>query len=76
MLLISLGIAAITFVIGVLVREAFHICDKIYILHKGKILEAGPPEKIAASKIVRSLYLGENFTFKMKADRIPLVNQA
>jgi lipopolysaccharide export system ATP-binding protein len=58
------------------VREAFHICDKIYILHEGKILEAGPPEKIAASKIVRSLYLGENFTFKMKADRIPQVNHA
>lgn len=51
------------------VREAFHICDKVYILNEGKILEAGPPEEIAASKIVRKLYLGENFSFEMNADR-------
>lgn len=29
----------------------------------GKILETGPPEKIAASEKVRRLYLGENFKF-------------
>jgi len=45
------------------VREALQVCDLAYIMNNGKILEAGPPEKIAASEKVRRLYLGEGFKF-------------
>jgi lipopolysaccharide export system ATP-binding protein len=43
------------------VREALHVCDRAYILNEGKILEAGSPKKIAASKKAREIYLGEHF---------------
>jgi len=43
------------------VRDALQVCDRAYIINNGKILEAGPPEKIVSSKEVRRLYLGENF---------------
>ena len=53
--------------IGVLVtdhnvRETLNICDRAYILDKGSIIEKGGPEKIAASKVAREIYLGEQFT--------------
>jgi len=43
------------------VREALQICDRVYIINNGKILETGPPEKIVCSENVCKLYLGENF---------------
>lgn len=43
------------------VRETLQVCDRAYIVSEGKILEAGPPEVIAASKRVRKIYLGEHF---------------
>ncbi len=48
------------------VRETLHACDRAYILSEGKILEAGTPEKIAASKKARSIYLGENFRLEKR----------
>ncbi len=52
--------------IGVLVsdhnvRETLEVCDKAYILNDGKVIESGPPEKIASSKIARRIYLGDEF---------------
>lgn len=44
------------------VREALDVCDSGYIINQGKIIESGPPEKIVCSEIVRSCYLGDNFT--------------
>lgn len=43
------------------VRETLNICDRAYIIHKGRILEKGDPQTIAASPQAREIYLGEKF---------------
>ena len=43
------------------VRETLEVCDKAYILSDGQVIESGPPEKIASSKIARRIYLGDEF---------------
>jgi lipopolysaccharide export system ATP-binding protein len=43
------------------VRETLSACDSAYILSDGKVIETGSPEKIAASKIARRIYLGDEF---------------
>jgi len=43
------------------VRETLDVCDLAYIINEGEIIESGTPEKIAASEVVRSVYLGEGF---------------
>jgi lipopolysaccharide export system ATP-binding protein len=43
------------------VRETLGICDRAYILVDGKVLEEGPPEKIASSKLAQRYYLGSDF---------------
>jgi lipopolysaccharide export system ATP-binding protein len=43
------------------VRETLDVCDLAYIINDGEIIESGRPEKIAASEVVRSVYLGEGF---------------
>ena len=43
------------------VRETLDVCDLAYIINEGEIIESGEPEKIAASEVVRSVYLGEDF---------------
>ena len=43
------------------VRETLGVCDTAYIVNCGKVIEHGPPEKIAASEIARRIYLGEEF---------------
>jgi len=43
------------------VRETLDVCDVAYIINEGEIIESGIPEKIAASEVVRSVYLGEGF---------------
>jgi lipopolysaccharide export system ATP-binding protein len=48
------------------VRETLGICDRAYIINEGKLLEEGTPEKIAASKKARELYLGEKFELDRK----------
>ena len=48
------------------VRETLHVCDRAYILNEGRILEAGTPEKIVASKKARRIYLGENFRLEKR----------
>jgi lipopolysaccharide export system ATP-binding protein len=45
------------------VRETLDVCDVAYIINGGEIIESGAPERIAASDIVKSVYLGENFSF-------------
>ena len=44
------------------VRETLDIIDRAYILHGGTVLMEGRPEEIVASKEVRKVYLGENFS--------------
>ncbi len=43
------------------VRETLEVCDTAYILHNGKVIESGPPEKIASSETARRIYLGDEF---------------
>jgi lipopolysaccharide export system ATP-binding protein len=43
------------------VRETLDVCDLAYIINEGEIIESGAPEKIIASEVVRSKYLGEGF---------------
>jgi lipopolysaccharide export system ATP-binding protein len=43
------------------VRETLNVCDYAYIVGGGGIIEQGLPEDIVQSKIVQSVYLGENF---------------
>ena len=45
------------------VRETLSVCHHAYILNKGQIIEAGPPDHIANSEIARRIYLGEEFKF-------------
>lgn len=51
------------------VRETLHVCDRAYILNEGKILEAGTPKKIAASKKAREIYLGEHFRLELRGQQ-------
>lgn len=43
------------------VRETLAICDLGYLLSDGKIVIKGTPAEIAADKVARETYLGENF---------------
>ena len=43
------------------VRETLDICDKAYILNKGKIIAQGEPSAILENKEVQKVYLGSNF---------------
>ena len=43
------------------VRETLGICDHAYVMGEGKILAAGDPDQIIDNKIVRKIYLGEDF---------------
>jgi lipopolysaccharide export system ATP-binding protein len=44
------------------VRETLKVCDWAYIMHEGKILEAGDPSSIAQSDLARRTYLGDQFS--------------
>jgi lipopolysaccharide export system ATP-binding protein len=43
------------------VQQTLMIADRAYIIHDGEILEEGPPEYLANSRLARELYLGETF---------------
>lgn len=43
------------------VREMVDILDRVYVLHKGRIVFDGTPEAMLEDKVVRHLYLGEEF---------------
>jgi lipopolysaccharide export system ATP-binding protein len=43
-------------------RETLAVCDKIYLLDKGKILEEGDPKSIAASDRAKEAYFTKEFT--------------
>jgi lipopolysaccharide export system ATP-binding protein len=42
-------------------RETLGVCDIVYLLDKGRILEEGDPKTIAASERAREVYLGKQF---------------
>lgn len=43
------------------VRETLGSCDRAYILTAGEIVAHGLPDEIANNRVVRDVYLGENF---------------
>lgn len=43
------------------VRETLGICDRAYVMGEGEILADGKPAEILENKIVRKIYLGEDF---------------
>ncbi|HVN95846.1 MAG TPA: LPS export ABC transporter ATP-binding protein [Syntrophorhabdaceae bacterium] len=43
------------------VRESLPICDRAYVVNNGRVLLEGTPENIAQDRIVREVYLGEEF---------------
>lgn len=45
------------------VRDAFSIIDHAYIIHDGAVLTSGSAAEIAKNKDVKSLYLGEEFSY-------------
>jgi lipopolysaccharide export system ATP-binding protein len=42
-------------------RATLRLTDRAYIMHDGKVMTQGTPERIAADKLAREFYLGENF---------------
>jgi len=44
------------------VRETLGITDRSYVLHDGQILKHGTSREIVMDKMVKKVYLGENFT--------------
>jgi len=43
------------------VRETLSICDRATIIHEGRVMIAGSPEKIVADPMARKHYLGDDF---------------
>ncbi len=43
------------------VRETLGICDRAYVLGQGEILADGNTQQILKNKMVRKIYLGDNF---------------
>ena len=43
------------------VRETLGICDRAYVMGEGQILAEGNPAQILENKMVRKIYLGDNF---------------
>ena len=48
------------------VQETLAITDRTYLMFEGNILKAGKPEELAEDKMVRKLYLGQNFEYRKK----------
>ena len=46
------------------VQETLAITDKTYLMFEGSILKDGKPEDLAKDKVVRKVYLGQNFVFR------------
>lgn len=46
------------------VQETLEITQRAYIINDGSILQAGTPEEIATSPLVKALYLGERFAWQ------------
>ncbi len=46
------------------VQETLAITDKTYLMFEGSILKDGKPEDLAKDKVVRKIYLGQNFIFR------------
>lgn len=43
------------------VRETLGVCDRAYVMGEGSVLAQGDPDHVLADKIVRKIYLGNDF---------------
>ena len=43
------------------VRETLGVCDRAYVMGEGTVLAEGDPDHVLADKIVRKIYLGDDF---------------
>jgi lipopolysaccharide export system ATP-binding protein len=43
------------------VKETLKICDRAYIIHQGRVIEEGTPEKVIANDEVKKIYVGKDF---------------
>ena len=43
------------------VRETLGICDRAYVMGEGEVLAEGTPTQILENKVVRKIYLGDDF---------------
>ena len=48
------------------VQETLAITDRTYLMFEGSILKAGSPDVLANNKMVRKVYLGQNFELRKK----------
>ena len=48
------------------VQETLAITDRTYLMFEGSILKDGKPEELANDKLVRKVYLGQNFELRKK----------
>jgi lipopolysaccharide export system ATP-binding protein len=48
------------------VRDSLPLCDRAYVVNNGKVLLEGTPENVANDKIVREVYLGEEFNIDVR----------
>ncbi len=46
------------------VKDTFDITDQVYIIHKGQILNYGPPTEIVKEEKTKRLFLGDNFEWE------------
>ena len=44
------------------VRETLDICDRAYIISQGKVIAEGSADVVASDPLVKSIYLGDNFS--------------
>lgn len=51
------------------VHETLAITDRSYLLFEGSILKSGTAEELAADKMVRKVYLGQNFELRKKREK-------
>ena len=49
------------------VRDSLAICDRAYIISEGRIILEGQPMDIVNDKVVRDVYLGEEFSLDVGA---------
>ena len=45
------------------VRETLDIIDRAYIISDGRVIMEGTPKEVVKSKLVKSVYLGEGFSY-------------
>ena len=47
------------------VRDTMNICTKVLIVNEGQIIANGEPSEIANNKLVKEVYLGQDFETKL-----------